>query len=130
MRKLFPLVSLMLLALLVWALILPTGAVHADGATQVDIPAETQTIRDLLDQAMRAYRLSDFTTAYKLARSAYLDHFENIELPLRARDADLTLDFEYRFATLRTKMQQGAPSAEVETAAQSVRDALDEVDSM
>jgi high-affinity iron transporter len=114
----------------VW-LSLPRHAAQAqDNNPAVNVATESQAIRDLLQQAMRAYRLGDFPAAFKLSRAAYLDHFENIEIPLRALDGDLTLDLEYRFAELRTKMQQGAPAAEVEIAAQRVRDGVDEVDAM
>jgi high-affinity iron transporter len=120
------------LALLGLILCLPITAVHADApiADAKTIATETQNIRDLLDQSMRAYRLGDYTTAFKLSRSAYLDHFENIELPLRIRNADLTFDFENRFAKLRTAMQRGQSPSVVEPMLESVRSALDEVDSM
>ncbi len=119
------------LALLLALLIVPRGAVHAEGGSPaVNVADEAQSIRDLLQQAMRAYRLGDYTAAFKLSRAAYLDHFENIEIPLRAMDGDLTLDLEYRFADLRTKMQQGAPPPDVEASAQRVRDGVDEVDAM
>ncbi len=107
----------------------PTAAQAANAAT-VNVAAETAAIRDTLDQAMRAYRLGDDKTAFKQSRSAYLDHFEAIELPLRALDPDLTLDMEYRFADLRTKMQSGADAATVETAARNVRSGVDEIDTM
>lgn len=106
--------------------------VDAQGSdpTQVNVPAETESIRDLLQKAMHAYRLGNFESAYTFSRGAYLDHFEVIEIPLRTLDADLTLDMEYRFADLRTKMQAGAPAAEVEQAARVVREGLDEIDAM
>src|SRR5712691_1887828 len=111
-------------------LVVSHAAAQGNSPSNVNVPAETETIRDLLDQAMRAYRLGDFAGAYKLSRAAYLDHFENIELPLRATDPDLTSDMEYRFADLRTKMQAGAPAADVEASARSVRSGLDEIDPM
>ncbi len=106
------------------------SATPPPNAASVNVAAETTAIRDTLDAAMRDYRLGDYKTAFKDARSAYLDHFEAIEIPLRALDPDLTLDMEYRFADLRTKMNAGADSAAVETAARSVRDGVDEIDTM
>jgi high-affinity iron transporter len=127
MRKGLLVVLILLLAMLV----IPRGAAHAQGGNpSVNVAAEAQAIRDLLQQAMRAYRLGDYSGAFKLSRAAYLDHFENIEIPLRAMDGDLTLDLEYRFADLRSKMQQGAPASEVEASARHVRDGVDEVDGM
>ncbi|GIL14841.1 MAG: hypothetical protein BroJett039_00140 [Chloroflexota bacterium] len=123
---LFILVALAVLA----TVVAPPAAAQGGGPGNVNVPAETEAIRDLLQQSMRAYRLNDFQTAYKLSRAAYLDHFELIEIPLRVLDADLTLDMEYRFADLRTKMQAGAPAAQVEQSIRTVRDGLDEVDAM
>ena len=99
-----------------------------NNASAANISAEAASIRDSLDAAMRDYRLGNFTAAFKESRSAYLDHFESIEIPLRAVNPDLTLDMEYRFADLRTKMQQGADAATVETAELSVRAGVDEID--
>jgi len=108
----------------------PRATAQGGGPSDVNVPAETEAIRDLLQQSMRAYRLNDFQNAYKLSRAAYLDHFEIIEIPLRVLDADLTLDMEYRFADLRTKMQAGAPAAQVEQSIHTVRDGLNEIDAM
>lgn len=127
--------GLLFLALIVLTLGVVLVAAQGKGQAQssqsgVDVSAETQAIRDTLEQAMRAYRLGDYTNAFKFSRSAYLDHFEAIEIPLRALDGDLTLDLELRFADLRSKMQHGAPAAEVEASISHVRDGVDEVDKM
>lgn len=98
--------------------------------SDVNVPGETLAVRDLLQQSMRAYRLGEFEQAYKFSRSAYLDRFESVEIPLRVLDPDLTLDMEYRFANLRSKMQAGAPANEVEPLMRSVRSGLDEIDSL
>ncbi|HUS16250.1 MAG TPA: FTR1 family protein [Chloroflexia bacterium] len=96
----------------------------------VNVPEQAAQIRDKLQQSMREYRLGNYDAAYKLARGAYLDNFENIEIPLRVRNADLTADMEYRFAALRGAMDAHRPIDEVEKAARSVRDGVDEVDGM
>ncbi|HBY92972.1 MAG TPA: iron permease FTR1 [Chloroflexi bacterium] len=119
-----------LVVLVVSALLLVPHAAAQGNPTSVNVPAETAAVRDLLQQAMRAYRVGDYEAAYKLSRAAYLDHFENIEIPLRVLDADLTLDMEYRFADLRTKMQAAATAGEVEQSIRSVRDGLNEIDAM
>lgn len=120
-----------LVVLTIFALVFtPRVAAQGSDPTKVDVPAELGAIRELLREAMRAYRLGDFEKAHELSRAAYLDHFELVEIPLRVLDADLTLDLEYRFADLRTKMQAGAPADEVEQSARSVRDGLTEIEPM
>lgn len=113
----------------------PTGSADATAnttsqAADVDVLAEIARIDDSLQKAMRAYRLGNYDQAYKHSRAAYLDHFELIEIPLRVVNSDLTLEMEYRFAELRSKMEAGAPAGEVEQAARSVRSGLDEVAAM
>ena len=54
------------------------------------------------------------TRRYALARSAYLDHFELAEVPLRLRDPNLTLDVEFQFATLRNDIRGGEPIGTLE----------------
>ena len=46
------------------------------------------------------------SAAYELARSAYLDHFEFVEIPLRLRDPNLVLDLEFEFADLRDGIRE------------------------
>src|SRR5258708_15091107 len=126
--KFVRILALIVMVAVLAGIIVSHAAAQDNSPSNVNVPAETETIRDLLDQAMRAYRLGDFVGAFKLSRGAYLDHFENIELPLRTMDPDLTSDMEYRFADLRTKMQAGAPAPPVETAARSLRSGPDEID--
>ncbi|HMA35616.1 MAG TPA: FTR1 family protein [Chloroflexia bacterium] len=111
-------------------LFVPTAQAQTTSPANVNVPAEAELIRDGLQQAMREYRLGNYDTAYKLARGAYLDHFENIEIPLRVMNADLTADMEFRFAALRGAMEARQPIDLVEKDARSVRDGVDEVEAM
>ena len=120
---------LALIALLGLIVLAPRALAAAPGG-KVDVAADVAAIDDQLQQAMYAYQHSDHDGAYRLARAAYLDHFENIEIPLRVMDPDLTADMETRFADLRSLMQVGAPVAQVEAQVRSVRDGLAEVDGL
>lgn len=95
-----------------------------------DVHGQIDAARDTLTQAMGAYRKGDYQGAFKLSRAAYLDYFELIEPPLRVLNQDLTLDMEFRFADLRSKMQLHKPPAQVEPVIASVRDGLVEIDGM
>jgi high-affinity iron transporter len=119
---------LSLVSLLGLWVLAPAHNAAAQTPSSVNVSAEIAAIDDLLQQSMYAYQHGDKDKAFKLSRAAYLDHFENIEIPLRVMDADLTSDMEFRFADLRTLMQQGAPADQVEAKARSVRSGLDEVD--
>ncbi len=52
----------------------------------------------LVGEALDAAKAGDRERAYRLARSAYLDHFEYVEIPLRLRNPNLVLDTEFKFA--------------------------------
>jgi len=90
----------------------------------------TADARELITQAMAAYRRGEFQTAFKAARAAYLDYFENAEPPLRAVNHDLTVDMEFRFADLRSKLQLRRSPEEIETSVAAVRAGLLEIDAM
>jgi high-affinity iron transporter len=90
--------------------------------------AEVAKARDLVGQALEAYKRGDRAGAYKLARTAYLDHFEFVEIPLRLRNPNLVLDNEFKFTRLRNDMRAGASLSEVRADAAAVRAGLLDVD--
>jgi high-affinity iron transporter len=94
------------------------------------VPGLTADARALITDAMAAYRRGEFQNAYKLARSAYMDYFENAEPPLRAVNRDLTLDMEYRFADVRSRMQLRRDPEAIDAAVQDLRAGLIEIDAM
>jgi high-affinity iron transporter len=64
--------------------------------------------------------------ALVVARSAYLDSYENIELPLRPIDPDFTLDMEIKFAELRNMIEQGAEYENIVKKIGEIQKGLDE----
>lgn len=79
-------------------------------------------IVDLLQQ----YKDGKYDEALATSRSAYLDSYEGIEIPLRPIDPDFTLDMEIKFAELRNLIQQHKPYLEVEAKVVEIRNGLDE----
>jgi high-affinity iron transporter len=64
--------------------------------------------------------------ALVVARSAYLDSYENIELPLRPIDPDFTLDMEIKFAELRNMIEQGSEYENIVKKIAEIQKGLDE----
>jgi high-affinity iron transporter len=64
--------------------------------------------------------------ALGVARSAYLDSYENIELPLRPIDPDFTLDMEIKFAELRNMIEQGSQYENIVKKIGEIQKGLDE----
>lgn len=107
-----------------------TSPVAQAAEPQVDVQRELAAIRELMRQSQEAYRAGDPETALRLARQAYLDHFELVEIPLRIIDPNFTLEMEYRFAEWRNQIEAGAPAAEVNATVQELERGLDEVEAL
>src|SRR5829696_2577328 len=90
--------------------------------------AEIGKSRALLDDALEAVKAGDRERGYDLARTAYLDHFEFVEIPLRLRNPNLVLDTEFKFAQLRNDIRDGAPLSEIRADTAAVRAGLIDVD--
>ncbi|HEX7021598.1 MAG TPA: FTR1 family protein [Trueperaceae bacterium] len=112
--------------LLLLALLMPAAAKPAE----VDVAAQLRTAHDLVARSLLEYRHGDTEAAFRTARSAYLDHFEYAEPPLRVLNPDLILDTEYAFANLRHGMEDGVPMSQLEATAGSIYDLLHEAESI
>jgi high-affinity iron transporter len=113
------------------ALLLALAAVlvAAPGATAApnDIErgrAEIDKASALVDHAVDAVRAGDRAKAYALARSAYLDHYEFVEIPLRLRDPNIVLDTEFKFAALRNAIRDGQSIGQMRDTLAAVRSGL------
>jgi high-affinity iron transporter len=107
-----------------------TGEIRQMG--EPDDPAK-QSVRDNIDQIrlklsdmLRLYENENYEGALLTARSAYLDSYEIVEIPLRPIDPDFTLEMEIKFAELRNLLQQHAQLQEVEGKTIEIRRGLDE----
>jgi high-affinity iron transporter len=114
------------LSLLLALVALCVAAVPAS-AKQDDLErgrAEIARASAKVDAALRAVKDGDRGRAYKLARSAYLDHYEFVEVPMRLRDPNKVLDTEFKFAELRNDIRDRAPLSEVRRDVADVRAGL------
>jgi high-affinity iron transporter len=83
----------------------------------------------MVGQALATFkRTGDRDRAYKIARSAYLDHFEFVEIPLRLRNPNLVLDTEFKFARMRNDLRGGASLGTIRSDVAAVRAGLLDVD--
>ncbi|HEY3018906.1 MAG TPA: FTR1 family protein [Solirubrobacteraceae bacterium] len=117
------LASLALLGSLAWAG--PAWAKRDDVQRGRD---ENAVARVMIDRALAAAKAGDYARAHDLARTAYLDHYEYVEIPLRLRDPNLVLDTEFKFAELRSDLQARRPYAEIRADVRDVRGGLDATD--
>src|SRR4051812_39741959 len=97
------------LALLLVALCAVFAAAAAPAAAnQNDLErgrAEIAKAADGVDATLAAVKAGDRARAYELARDAYLDHYEFVEVPMRLRDSNAVLDTEFAFQRLRNDIK-------------------------
>jgi high-affinity iron transporter len=119
---------LALLLALAAAAAFASPALAASGDQFAEVRARVAEANGLVDQAVAAAQSGDREQAYDLARTAYLDHFELAEVPLRLRDPNLVLDLEFAFAKFRNDIRDGAPLSQVRAHATEIRAGLEDVD--
>lgn len=122
-----------LLAWAVAALLAVTGGLPSIASAQDDDSLqrgrdEIQQAGELVTESLEVYKDGDTEGAYELARSAYLDHFEFVEVPLRLRNPNLVLDAEFAFAEYRNDIRDGASVDVVRADVREVRDYLLDID--
>ena len=103
---------------------------EVDDPAKVAVRDSIDQIRVKLDETLRLYKEGKAEAALLTSRSAYLDSYENVEIPLRPINPDFTLDMEIKFAELRNMIQSDATYAQVEAKIIEIRRGLDESERM
>ena len=85
-------------------------------------------IRVQLGQVRDLYAAGDTEGAFRAARSAYLDSFELVEIPLRVREPNMTLEMEDAFARLRNDIRAGRPVSVITDDVSRLQTGLNEVE--
>ncbi len=99
---------------------------EAEDPAKTAVRADIDQIRMKLGETLRLYGEGNLEGALLTSRSAYLDSYENIEIPLRPIDPEFTLDMEIKFAELRNLIQSRAPYDQLEAKIVEIRRGLDE----
>ena len=99
---------------------------EAEDPAKAAVRSDIDTIRMQLDETLRLHQEGNYDGALISSRSAYLDSYESVEIPLRPIDPDFTLEMEIKFAELRNLIQAHAPYEQVEAKVVEIRRGLDE----
>jgi high-affinity iron transporter len=99
---------------------------ETQGSAKEAVRNNIDQIRKKLDEMLLQYKKGSYNEALLTSRSAYLDSYENIELPLRPINPDFTLDMEIKFAELRSLIQSQSPYEEILSKTIEIRNGLDE----
>ena len=112
-----------------FAVVVPAAAAQSDSPDAVErAKVEVDQAGKLTQKASDLAGEGNRDAAYDVARTAYLDHFEYAEIPLRLREPDLVLDMEFKFAAYRDAIQSGAPMGEVRDQEREILRGLDDVE--
>jgi high-affinity iron transporter len=93
---------------------------------RMGVRTDIDNIRIKLVDLLQQYKDGKYDKAFATSRSAYLDSYEGIEIPLRPINPDFTLDMEIKFAELRNMIQQHQLYAKIEAKVVEIRSGLDE----
>jgi high-affinity iron transporter len=99
---------------------------EAEDPAKAAVRSNIDTIRMQLDETLRLHKEGNYDGALLASRSAYLDSYENVEVPLRPINPDFTLEMEIKFTELRNLIQAHTPYGQVETKVVEIRRGLDE----
>ena len=100
---------------------------EAEDPTKAALRGDIDQIRIKLDQSLELYNEGNIQEALTTSRSAYLDSYERVEIPLRPIDPDFTLDMEIKFAELRNLIQSNAGYEQVLKKTSEIKSGLDEI---
>ncbi|HXV88778.1 MAG TPA: FTR1 family protein [Nitrososphaeraceae archaeon] len=93
---------------------------------RMGVRTDIDDIRIKLVDLLQQYKGGKYDESFLTARSAYLDSYEGIEIPLRPINPDFTLDMEIKFAELRSLIQQHQSYDKIEAKIVEIRNGLDE----
>jgi high-affinity iron transporter len=99
---------------------------EAEDPAKAAVRSNIDRIRMQLDETLLLHKEGNYDGALLTSRSAYLDSYESVEIPLRPIDPDFTLEMEIKFAELRNLIQAHAPYVQVESKVVEIRRGLDE----
>lgn len=102
------------------------GMGESTESEKAGVRTDIDNIRIKMVDLLQQYKDGKYDEAFTTSRSAYLDSYEGIEIPLRPIDPDFTLDMEIKFAELRNLIQQHKPYTDVEAKVIEIRNGLDE----
>lgn len=102
------------------------GFGESTDSEKTGVRTDIDNIRIKLVDLLQQYKDGNYDKAFATSRSAYLDSYEGIEIPLRPINPDFTLDMEIKFAELRNMIQQHQQYAKIEAKVVEIRSGLDE----
>jgi len=108
------------------AVLAPAGPAHAQTVSAGQAIDQLQDVRSSIDHTLALIKAGRADEAFAAARDGYLQHFELVEVPLRAIDNDLTIRTEGKFAEIRQSIRDGDSVATVRDSLIQLRGLIDD----
>jgi high-affinity iron transporter len=99
---------------------------QAEDLAKAAVRSDVDDIRSKLDEMLNLYKQGNYEGASIMSRTAYLDSYEKIEIPLRPINPDFTLEMEIKFAEMRNLIQSKASYEQLLQKTVEIRRGLDE----
>ena len=99
---------------------------NSSDAYKSEVKNNIDNIRLKLNDVIDLYKQNDHKQAFSKAQSAYLDSYENIEIPLRPINPDFVLDMEIKFAELRNLVSSNSQTPLIVGKISEIQKGLDE----
>ncbi len=99
---------------------------NSSEAYKTEVRNNIDNIRLKLIQVLNFYSSNNPKQAFIAAQSAYLDSYENIEIPLRPINPDFVLNMEIKFAELRNLINSNSPFSTIKEKITEIQQGLDE----
>jgi high-affinity iron transporter len=96
--------------------------------SQSDAIRQLDVVRASIDRTLALIKDGKADQAFAEAKSGYLSHFEQVEVPLRVVDAQLTSDAETKFAEIRGLISSHADVGEVRANIVDLRALIDDAE--
>ncbi|MEO7556228.1 MAG: FTR1 family protein [Acidimicrobiales bacterium] len=89
---------------------------------------QLEVVRQSIDRTLGLIKTGQADQAFAEAKSGYLQHFEQVEIPLRVADEGLTSDAETKFAEVRGLISSHAPVDDVRARIVELRGLIDDAE--
>jgi len=113
------------------ALVLVVGASPASASGNVSREQAIRLLdetRQSIDRTLALIQSGHADEALAEARSGYLSNFEQVEIPLRIADNELTIEAETQFSYVRQAIKDGAPTNQIRDEIIKLRGLLDDAE--
>ena len=104
------------------------AAPSADPGSKAQAIEQLTSVRESIDKTLALIKQGQAQEAFESARAGYLNHFEDVEIPLRVIDPGYTSEVETQFAVIRNSIRDHDPTSQTRDEIITLRGMIDQVE--